>query len=336
MPAHLPDGLKIKFTAYCSHGSPGDVKVVSYSVAHGLIQRGVARIVNREDDPATQKVIDAFMFSNEADMLEIRLHELDPVVDHFVILESLELHGSRHTKRATLRDHWHIVKPFEHKVTHVVLEHLEPEYTDAASGWQRENFQRSALEKPVSKLLNSPNDIIIVSDCDEIPRAAAIERALPAVARGIHRLSLDLYFYNVNWYVENWTRSSIGTYAAYMAAGGFQAPRGYLDIPSKKIYPVIQNAGWHFTNFFSVDDLKRKIETFAHSTDETFRAFAARPYDEIVAEILAGKNIFHGTRVNQFTKRPTLDPRLPVYFLRNLARFEKFTDAHFRRVNYRG
>jgi beta-1,4-mannosyl-glycoprotein beta-1,4-N-acetylglucosaminyltransferase len=329
----VPDGLKIIFTAYCSHGSPGDVKAVSYSVGKSLIQRGVARLVNPEEDPARDKVIDAFMFSNEIDMLEIRLHELDPVVDHFVILESLELHGSRRTKPATLRDNWHIVKPFEAKVTHVVLEHLEPEYTDAASGWQRENFQRQALQEPVSKLLNSPQNVVIVSDCDEIPRADVAHRALPTVQRlGLHRLSLDLYFYNVNCYVENWTRSSIGTFDAYMAAGGFQAPRAHLDVPSKKVYPVIPNAGWHFSNFFSVADLKKKIETFAHSADAPFKEFVERSEAEIAAEIIAGKNIFHGTRVNQFAKRATLDPRLPTYFLRNLARFEKFTEAHFKRM----
>ena len=40
------------------------------------------------------KVIDAFMFFDELDLLEIRLHELDPLVDHFVIIEALERHGT--------------------------------------------------------------------------------------------------------------------------------------------------------------------------------------------------------------------------------------------------
>jgi hypothetical protein len=103
-------------------------------------------------------------------------------------------------------------------------------------------------------------------------------------------------------------------------------------VPSKKVYPVIPNAGWHFSNFFSVADLKKKIETFAHSADAPFKEFVERSEAEIAAEIIAGKNIFHGTRVNQFAKRATLDPRLPTYFLRNLARFEKFTEAHFKRM----
>ena len=34
----------------------------------------------------TDMVIDAFLFAGELDILEIRLHELDSVVDHFVIV----------------------------------------------------------------------------------------------------------------------------------------------------------------------------------------------------------------------------------------------------------
>lgn len=39
--------------------------------------------------PQTETVVfDAMLMSNEVDLLEIRLNELDPVVDYFVILES--------------------------------------------------------------------------------------------------------------------------------------------------------------------------------------------------------------------------------------------------------
>ncbi len=37
-------------------------------------------------------VIDAFMFSNELKLLEVRLHELDSVVDKFVLVEATRTH----------------------------------------------------------------------------------------------------------------------------------------------------------------------------------------------------------------------------------------------------
>lgn len=39
----LPDGLTVQFIAYCSHGSPGEVKTFSYGIAQSLIARHVAK-----------------------------------------------------------------------------------------------------------------------------------------------------------------------------------------------------------------------------------------------------------------------------------------------------
>jgi glycosyltransferase involved in cell wall biosynthesis len=46
--AEIPDGLSLEFVAYCSHGSPGDQKVFSYSVARTLLARGVAKLSERQ------------------------------------------------------------------------------------------------------------------------------------------------------------------------------------------------------------------------------------------------------------------------------------------------
>lgn len=42
----------------------------------------------KRDEKANVKILDAVLMSNELDLLEIRLHELDAVVDHFLIVES--------------------------------------------------------------------------------------------------------------------------------------------------------------------------------------------------------------------------------------------------------
>lgn len=36
-------------------------------------------------------IYDAFAFNNELDLLEIRLNELDPIMDRFVLVEDLQL-----------------------------------------------------------------------------------------------------------------------------------------------------------------------------------------------------------------------------------------------------
>jgi beta-1,4-mannosyl-glycoprotein beta-1,4-N-acetylglucosaminyltransferase len=80
-------------------------------------------------------VIDAILFTDEIDILEIRLNEMNSVVDKFVIVEALEAHGSVKRREACLAKNWDVVRPFEDKIKYVVLDKLEPAYTDGVSGW---------------------------------------------------------------------------------------------------------------------------------------------------------------------------------------------------------
>lgn len=266
-------------------------------------------------------VIDAVLFTDELDMLEIRLNELDSVVDKFVIVEALEAHGSPKRREACLANNWERVKPFEAKITYDVLHDLQPAYTDGVSGWARENFHRNALMPPVLEVSTSPDDIVIVSDVDEIPRAKAITNYLAQRPEGIALLRLDHYFYNVNCYGGVWMRSSIGTLKEYQDAGGFQAPRGHLGDVIERMVVAVGNAGWHFSSFFPVPRLREKLGNFAHSFE--MQRLLAMTDEEIAAQIRARKNIFTGA---DLARRPTRNPTLPKYFLDNLDRFAKFTE----------
>lgn len=71
-----PSSFLETITHYHAEGMPIDAHICRL---HGWDAR----------PPQTETVIfDAMLMSNEVDLLEIRLNELDPVVDYFVILES--------------------------------------------------------------------------------------------------------------------------------------------------------------------------------------------------------------------------------------------------------
>jgi beta-1,4-mannosyl-glycoprotein beta-1,4-N-acetylglucosaminyltransferase len=266
-------------------------------------------------------VIDAILFTDEIDILEIRLNELNSVVDKFVIVEALEAHGSPKRREACLAKNWDVVRPFEDKIKYVVLDKLEPAYTDGVSGWARENYHRNALMAPVLDVIESANDIVIVSDADEIPRARAIQSYLRERPAGVALLRLDHYFYNVNCYGGVWMRSSIGTLKEYQEMGGFQAPRGHLGDVVERMVIAIGNAGWHFSSFFSVPRLREKLANFAHSFE--MQELLDMSDQEIAALIYQRTNIFTGKGL---ARRPTRNPQLPAYFLNNLDRFKKFTE----------
>ena len=274
------------------------------------------------------KLIDAFMFFTEIELLEIRLHELDPIVDYFVIVESLECHGSRNKKEPVLYNNWDVVKPFKHKVRYLLLEKLDPEFTDPASGWLRENYQRERLLPAVLEVADSPDDILILSDCDEIPRAQALIDNRERWAAAIHRIGVDLFYYNVNSYTNvGWARSTIGPLRGYQNAGGLNKVRDGAGISG-----TILDGGWHFSYFGDdVARLRNKVENFAHASDPAQKWFLTRTDADIARDVLAGDDIFHRGKTE--TARPTDDPRLPRYFLDNLAKFENLTEEGFRKRN---
>ena len=275
------------------------------------------------------KIIDAFMFYDELAVLEIRLNELDPVVDHFVIVESLETHGSRRTKPAILAENWDVVKPFEHKIKYVVLPHLEPEYTDAASGWKRENFQRLSLMPGILSVSTSPEDVVILSDCDEIPRAKTIRDCFHLFAKQMYRLNLDLFWYNVNRYVGPWCQSTVGTISSYQREGGLQQVRNHYAQ-----YALLDDAGWHFSYFGDVNRLRAKIEDHAESYDPDSMALLQRSDKEIAMDVATGKDMLRRGLYNSgYAWRETNDPRLPAHFLNNIEHYRQCTEAFFREKN---
>jgi beta-1,4-mannosyl-glycoprotein beta-1,4-N-acetylglucosaminyltransferase len=281
-------------------------------------------------------VIDAITFFNDLDMLEIRLNELDSVVDQFVVVESLEMHSSSKKKLAVLQDNWSRFEQFEKKIKYILLPTLEPMFTDAASGWQRYNYQYNAMMRGVQA---SSEDILIVSDCDEIPRATTISKSLPLLEAGIHKLRLDMFFYTVNnSVVWNWIPSTIGKIKHYSEAKALIDVRTCAGYENKYTSDrVIDNAGWHFSFFGRIENMRLKAENYPHAYDSAIAKFnVAQNNKQLLSDIISGREIFRwdsgsGRPTYQFIKKPTNDPTLPKYFLDNIQKFEHFTDDYFKK-----
>ena len=277
------------------------------------------------------KVIDAIMFSGELDMLELRLNELNDVVDHFVIVEAAQPHGAAGRREPSYRadsKRWsEVIGPFKDKVHYEIVE-LSPEYTDRESGWRRENCHQDALMAPALQLSTSPQDVLMVSAVDEIPRASAIEAAIPEVIKrgAVFYLVQDMFYCNVNSCSIPWVMSHMGTIESYQKAGGTLAPRGHLDQtkPSGS-YAVVEGAGWHFSSFFDLPRLREKLRNFAHSSDRNVQAILKLTDMQLAQAILTPRNIFTGELLE---KRPSTDPRLPKYLLDHPEKFAHFHAAH--------
>ena len=69
------------------------------------------------------KIIDAFTFYNELDMLLYRLSVLDHVVDHFIIVEATKTHAGK-DKPLFFEDNKQMFSRFLHKILHIVDDKL--------------------------------------------------------------------------------------------------------------------------------------------------------------------------------------------------------------------
>ena len=126
-------------------------------------------------------IIDACLFFQEYDMLEFRLKYLWDVVDRFVIVESDRTFSG---ERKTLnffnnkdRFQWAMDKivyyPVEIDVTGLDFSIKPDEYDTEAPQWKVEAQQRDAIIDACEKF--SDEDILMVSDCDEIPATQVVE-----------------------------------------------------------------------------------------------------------------------------------------------------------------
>ncbi|KAJ4912038.1 hypothetical protein Rs2_06659 [Raphanus sativus] len=157
-----------------------------------------------------RRVFDAVLFSNEVDMLTIRWKELYPYVTQFVILES----NSTFTG---------LPKPLVFAANREKFDFAEPRlsYGNVGGRFRRgenpfveEAYQRIALDQLIRLAGIQEDDLLIMSDVDEIPSAHTIDllRWCDGYPPVLH-LQLRNYLYSFEYYVDgkSW-RGSVHQY----------------------------------------------------------------------------------------------------------------------------
>jgi beta-1,4-mannosyl-glycoprotein beta-1,4-N-acetylglucosaminyltransferase len=227
------------------------------------------------------KIYDCFPFMNEFEVLKIRLNELNDQVDYFVLVESIE------TQRGTIKplyfeENKHLFAQFLHKIIHVKIEETHPELV----GWGRENFQRNCIARGLEGRCHS-QDVILISDADEIPHKASIlqaKRFLQEDGAEAVRFLQDMYRHKLNWInsVNNkdnlggkwpWCGTVATTYKNFKKFGA----QHFRTLKDNGPWPLIQQGGWHFNSMGGNEAIKLKHVSVIEGDD-------AAPTDEQIAE----------------------------------------------------
>lgn len=209
------------------------------------------------------KTYDCFMFFNELDLLEIRLQEMWDVTDTFVIAEANVGHSGK-PKNYILLDNWERFKPYADKIKRIEVDNFP---STAVTGMDRDRFQRASLARGLTDV--QPDDLVIISDLDEIPRAEIIKMIKEDENDwDKYILYLPMFQFRLNYMkIHEVTKGVSVMVTRGRAYTNPQQEREYTFpwIPKPEHTVFVEHGGWHFSYFGDDAHAVTKIKNFAHT-----------------------------------------------------------------------
>jgi beta-1,4-mannosyl-glycoprotein beta-1,4-N-acetylglucosaminyltransferase len=231
------------------------------------------------------KIYDCFNFFNELDILDLRLDILNEYVDYFVIVESNKTFTSK-DKKFNFEQNKKRYKKYLDKIIYVkvtdtpsdfnniilsdtvcdidIINNKIFKYVNESTGWSRnqiqwgvEIYQRECILRGLIDC--NDQDIIIISDLDEIPNPNIFDNLKQESKDNFIELKQKMYCYQFDLFKEyNWSGSKICEYKNLK-----NISLNHLR-QNKYTNKVIDDGGWHFSFFGGVDTIIEKIESYSH------------------------------------------------------------------------
>jgi beta-1,4-mannosyl-glycoprotein beta-1,4-N-acetylglucosaminyltransferase len=236
------------------------------------------------------KILDAFLFYNELDLLKVRLAYLGDHVDQFIITEAnIDFAGK--PKPFLLNAEIIQSLPFSEKIVYhqefinldsIAWRYKRIRYRNKKSKflWTIQDAQRNSLLKPLRNF--SKNDIVIFSDLDEFPAMPALHEAIKVLhlsSSNSDRLALSLqqlfFYFNVNSCAHE--DLFYGSIIAKNVAFSHLKPHKLRA--DKNDLPHIDSGGWHFSYFMDEEKIMNKV--LAISDVEGLSHFKQLSLDEV-------------------------------------------------------
>ena len=197
------------------------------------------------------RVFDCFLFHDEWELLELRLHTLREVVTDVLVVEGTRTHSGR--PRAPQRARL-IQRFLDFPSVRVTVCELPDPVPDR---WFPERMQRNGMATALAAAGAQANDLVLMSDCDEIPDPALVASG----QYGTHWQRQALYYLNA-MFPGAWPGTIALPYAAltYLTPAGIRAQNGQ--------FPRL-DGGWHFSYQGGVERMRTKLRSFGHHEYDT-------------------------------------------------------------------
>jgi beta-1,4-mannosyl-glycoprotein beta-1,4-N-acetylglucosaminyltransferase len=289
------------------------------------------------------------MFFDEEMLLDLRLNIMDKYVDKFVITEATYMHSGESKK---LLFDINKFSKFKDKIIYIVVDTPPPnlfkigddnslntkESKKILNASKRELYH---IEKTQDGLVKAdPDDVIIVSDVDEIPNLEkvnfnAIDQKLIFFKQKMFYYKLNLLYKLIPWYGSKACKKKY-----------FKSPRWLRSIKNKK-YPVwrfdilfsqfkyndiyyVIDGGWHFTNIRKPIDLKKKLSNFLHHVDFEKSGLEVEDLERLMNEkkvMYKHKIDKKGYKWGEGEKLQTISfEEMPKYIIENFEKYRTWLD----------
>ena len=295
------------------------------------------------------KIFDCFMYFDEEVVLNVRLNTLDKFVDYFVIVESKFTHNG--TQRDLKFDYKKFEK-FKNKIIYLVYDEQpkvieiinDNDLEDIKSAkyifnaGHRENGQRNYIQKGLIDAY--ADDIILISDVDEIPNLLNIDFNL--INEKIILFRQDMFYYKFNLHLPNliWTGTKACRHKHLINPQWLRnvKDRKYsfyrIDtIFSKDKYKnikFINTGGWHFTNIKTPIEIEHKLRSYLHHREFDVNPLTVNQIDENIKNKKAIYNLNVDKSVNKFGSGDKLEKfdfnKLPVFVQKNKNNLKDWID----------
>jgi beta-1,4-mannosyl-glycoprotein beta-1,4-N-acetylglucosaminyltransferase len=249
--------------------------------------------------------IDTFLFNGDW-IAKLRLEYLYKYVDYFYVVESWYTFSGLRKEELFTEKYKDWFEPYLSKIKFVILGKCP-----SVNPWDEEHFQRNVVSQYILDDMGDKDFILSVCDCDEIydidslPSKEELGRALK---------SGTIFYFNMALYSYNFTfRRNIPWTSAFMIHSSLvKIDTDLTKIRTNRIVATSTeiDSGWHFSYFFDVDGIQRKLKSFSHTE---FNTKEINNKENIINSIKEGADMFHGTKL-KFKKTAFESQKFPPLF----------------------
>ena len=295
------------------------------------------------------KIYDCSMYFDEEIVLDVRLNTLNDFVDYFVIVESKFTHKGE--KRDLKFNHEKFNK-FKDKIIYLVydkeptkIEIVKPEDDEGEkygkyilNAAYRENGQRNLIQEGLLEAKN--NDIILISDVDEIPNLSEIN--FNKISQKIFLFKQNMFYYKFNLYMPNlkwtgtkgckkkdlvnpqWLRNIKDRKYSAFRLDTFFSDKKYSSVK------IIEDGGWHFSNIKTAKKIEHKLKSYLHHLEFDLKPLTTNQIEEIIKNKQAIYDLKVDKRINKIGTGSKLEKfkfnKLPIYIQKNKNNFKEWID----------